>query len=229
MKLKHNPGALSAQQERLVKMKRQTLFGVLLAMCTATSMSLAQQGPDRLRVPEDMLMPYYARIAVDPTGTEIYHDDTWAAIVFYYNPEHIPNAPDDPSKPFNLLGFFDFRLLTGEVQVPMTVSGFWLWDSEAMAVGEGPSQSNIHGNGAVSVWFVSWPELEDAVTDGELTVPELKSLPSLKKGTATVYNEELQPSAHITINALGQFDGGGRFQFHATGTASRVLIRIRIW
>jgi hypothetical protein len=219
-------------------MKRKTVLGVLLALCAATSISLAQQGTVRLTVPGDMAFPAYARIGQDPTGTEIYHDDTWAAIVFYYNPEDIPNAPvdpnapNDPPKPFNLLSFYDFRILSGEVQVPMTVSGFLLWDSKA----EAPTQVNFHGNGAVSVWFVSWTELQGAITDGELTVPELETLPSLKKGTAAVYNEELQPLKHITINAMGQFDGGGRFQFHVTGTGippadccSGQQVRIRLW
>ena len=210
-------------------MKRKTVLGVLLALCAATSTSLAQQGTVRLSVPGDMPFPAYARI----DHTQIYHDDTWAAIVCYCNPEDVPNAPvdptsapDDPPKPFNLLDFFDFRIMTGEVQVPMTVSGFLLLDSEAMA----PTQSNLHGNGAVSVWFVSWPELKGAIADGKLTVPELKMLPSLMKGTAAVYIEELHPSLHITINAQGRFDGGGRFQFHATGTrAGLQVIRIRIW
>ena len=186
-------------------------------------MSLAQQGTVRLRLPEDMAFPAYARIAQDASGTEIYHDDTWVAIVFYCNPEDIPTA----AEPFNLLDFYDFRVLTGEVQVPMTVSGFLLWDSEAMA----PSHCNLHGNGAVSVWFVSWPELQGAIIDdGKLTVPELKTLLSLKKGTAAVYNEELLSLAHITINAQGQFDGGGQFQFHAMGTiaSGALIIRIRI-
>ena len=199
-------------------MKRQTLLGVLLALCAATSTSLAQQGTVRLSVPGDGPFPAYARI----DHTVIYHDDTWAAIVFYCNPEDVPIAPE----PFNLLDFFDFRIMTGEVQVPMTVSGFLLWDSEAMA----PTQSNLHGNGAVSVWFVSWPELKTAIADETLTVPELKTLLSLKKGTAAVYIEELHPSLHITINAQGRLDGGGRFQFHATGTrAGLQVIRIRIW
>ena len=206
---------------KVKQMKKQVLwFGmVLLALCAATSTSLAQQGTVRLSVPGDGPFPAYARI----DHTQIYHDDTWAAIVFYCNPEDVPIVPE----PFNLLDFFDFRIMTGEVQVPMTVSGFLLLDSEAMA----PTQSNLHGNGAVSVWFVSWPELQGAINDdGKLTVPELKMLPSLMKGTAAVYIEELHPSLHITINAQGRFDGGGRFQFHATGTrAGLQVIRIRIW
>jgi hypothetical protein len=203
-------------------MKRQTILGALFALCASTSISLAQQGMVRLSVPRDTPAPlYYARIAADSTGTEIYHDDTWAAIVFYCDPEQVPQD-------FNLLGFY----ATDPVEIPMTVSGFILWDPEAMAAMEAPRLINLHGNGAVSVWFVSWPELQGAIADGTLTVQELAELASIEKGTAAVYNEELLPLKHITMNAEGRLEDGRRFQFHATGTRagmSGVLIRIRIW
>ena len=219
-KLQLNPPGARRLDRKVKQMKKQSLLGALLALCAATSMSFAQQGMVHLSIPADTPAPlYYARISQDASGTEIYHDDTWAAIVFYCNPEDIPSG-------FNLLGLY----ATDPVRIQMTVSGFILWDPEAMAAMEAPRLINVHGDGAVPVWFVSWPELQEAINDdGELTVPELETLQSLRKGTASVYNEELLPLAHITINALGQFDDGGRFQFHATGTASRVLIRIRIW
>ncbi len=183
-------------------------------------MSLAQQGMVRLSVPRDTPAPlYYARIAADSTGTEIWHDDTWAAIVFYCNPGDIPQT-------FNLLGFY----ATEPVEIPMTVSGFILWDPEAMAAWEAPRLINLHGNGAVPVWFFLWPQLQGAIGDGVLTVPELETLTSLKQGTATVYNEELLPLKHITMNAQGRFADGTRFQFHATGArAGLQMVRIRIW
>ena len=183
-------------------------------------MSLAQQGMVRLSVPRDTPAPlYYARIAADSTGTEIWHDDTLAAIVFYCDPGQVPQD-------FNLLGFY----ATDPVEIPMTVSGFILWDSEAMAAMEAPRLINLHGDGAVPVWFVRWPELQVAIADGELTVPELETLTSLKQGTAAVYDEELLPLKHITMNAEGRLEDGRRFQFHATGTrAGRQVVRIRIW
>ena len=200
-------------------MKRQTILGALFALCAATSMLLAQQGMVRLSIPADMpALPYYARIWADSTGTEIWHDDTWAAIVFYSNPADIPQD-------FNLLGFF----ATEPVETT-TVSGLMLVDLEAMAAGEGPRVINVHGDGAVPVWFMRWPELQGVIADLVLTVPELEGLTSLKHGTATMYNEELLPGKHITMNAQGRFADGKRFQFHAVGTlAGPQVVRIRIW
>ncbi|MHC1766307.1 MAG: hypothetical protein AB9869_18740 [Verrucomicrobiia bacterium] len=203
-------------------MKRQSLLGALFVLCAATSMSLAQ-GMLRLNVGEDIpFLPYYARIAGEPSGgTEVYHDGTWAAIAFYCNPAEIR---DD----FNLLEFFAF----GEsAVVTPTVSGFMLVDSEAP---DGPPRvASLHGNGAVPVWFVPWAELMDAMADDELTVAELEDLSlagSLMKGTATVYNEELLPLKHITINAQGRLEDGKRFRFHAVGTeAGLQVIQIRMW
>ena len=204
-------------------MKQSTALGCLLALCAATSFALAQQGPQRLRVPEDMILPFYARINLDDTLTEIYHDDTWAAIVFYYDPAKVPDAS-------NLLTF-DFRGTT-DGSFDMTMSGFLLWDPEAGA----PSQMNLHGNGAVPVWFVSWPALQTAVADRILTMPELEALEPLE-GTATEYSEEVHPYAHIALKAQGRLDEDGRrFQFHAEGMVSPPLsccygkqVRIRIW
>jgi hypothetical protein len=207
-------------------MKRQTILGALFALCATTSMSLAQPGMVHLSIPRDTPAPlYYARIGADSTGTEIYHDDTWAAIVFYCNPEDIPDG-------FNLLGFY----ATDPVEIPMTVSGFILWDPEALAAMEAPRLINLHGDGAVPVWFVSWPELQRAIADGILTVQELAGLAPIKKGTATVYNEELLPLKHITIDAEGRLEDGRRFQFHVSLTGvppadccSGRQVRIRIW
>ena len=204
-------------------MKRLTILGALFAFCAATSMSLAQQGMVRLSIPADTPAPmYYARIGMDASDTEIYHDGTWAAIVFYCNPTDIPSD-------FNLLGFY----ATEPVEIPMTVSGFILWEPEALAAWEAPRLISLHGNGAVPVWFVHWPELQGAIADGILTVPELAALTPLKQGTATVYNEELLPLKHITMNAQGRFADGTRFQFHAVRTPAALpgmqVVRIRIW
>lgn len=183
-------------------------------------MSLAQQGMVRLSIPADLpALPYYARIAGESSGgTEIYHDGTWAAIVFYCNPADIRAG-------FNLLDFFAFGEST---VVTTTVSGYMMMDPKAT---DGvPKVINVHGDGAVPVWFVRWPELQDAIADGILTVPELEELASLQQGTATVYNEELLPLKHITISAQGRLADGKRFQFHAVGTAAGLqVVKIRMW
>lgn len=212
-------------------MKRQMLVAILLAMSLATSVGFAQKGPIKLQIPEDIRLPCYARIAgTTPMGPqEIYHNDDWAAIVFYYEPSVVPAT-------FNLLNFYEFTSFPPGQTLPMTVAGFVLWDPDDMAAFGPWFQENIHGLGAVPVWFVSWPELRVAIDDGVLTMPELGGLPSLRKGTAALYQEVLHPEKHITINAEGLLEDGERFLFHATGSVYHPpdccygpKIKIRIW
>ncbi len=218
-------------------MKRQMLVAILLTMSFATSLALAQKkGPVRLQIPQDITLPYFARIGGATEAApwqEIYHNDEWAAIVFYYEPTNVP--PD-----FNLLLFYNidpnlFPIPLGP-NLPMTVAGFVVWDPDAMNAFGPWSQENIHGLGAVPVWFVSWPELQTAISDGILTVPELEDLGSLRRGTAALYQEVLHPLKHITMNAEGLLEDGRRFQFHATGTGVPPadccygpMVHIRIW
>ncbi len=211
-------------------MKRQTLVAILLAMSLATSVAFAQKGPIKFQIPEDIGMPWYARIAgaTPLLHQEIYHNDDWAAIVFYFDPGSVPVD-------FNLLMFYDFSLLFGP-KPPMTVAGFVVWDPEIMAAGGPWFQENIHGLGAVPVWFVSWPDLQIEIADGELYISEIAAMPSLRKGTAALYQEVLHPEKHITINAEGLLEDGERFIFHATGSGTPPpdccygpKIQIRIW
>lgn len=51
--------------------------------------------------------------------------------------------------------------------------------------------ANLHGLGAVPVWFVSWPEMQAALADDVLTV--LLSLPSLRIGSASFFKETQHP------------------------------------
>ncbi len=213
-------------------MKRKTLVAILLAVCVTMPLALAQQGPIKFRIPDDLRLPFYARIAgtTPMVSQEIYHNDEWAAIVFYYDPASVPSD-------FNLLQFYDFNNFPPGQNLPMTVAGFVLWDRDAMAAFQPWFQEEIHGLGAVPVWFVSWPELrDDAIGDGVLTVAELESLGSLRKGAAAIYQEVLHPLKHITINAEGLLEDGKSFQFHAAGSAdhppdccygNNVIIRIR--
>ena len=213
-------------------MRRQTLVAILLAISLATSLALAQKGPLKLQIPGDIKLPYYARIG-GATETEpwqeIYHNDEWAAIVFYYETEDVPQS-------FNLLGFYDLSNFPPGPTGTMSVEGFVVWDPDTMAAGGPWFQMNIHGLGAVPVWFVSWPELQVAIADGMLTMPELGTLKSLRKGTAGLYQEVLHPLRHITINAEGLLADGKRFQFHATESGYPPpdccygpKIKIRIW
>jgi len=150
-------------------------------------------------------VPFYARI--EPG--EIYHTDEWAAIVFYRLPECVP---DD----FNLLDFYDFGAFGC---APPTTDGFFIWSGEPYS--SAPIQIQLHGLGAVPVWFVSWPELQDAIADDSLTMPELEGMPSLLIGSASFYKETLHPTDRaqvpmINYVAHGSLESGESFKVHAT-------------
>ena len=150
-------------------------------------------------------VPFYARIQ----HGEAYHTDEWAAIVFYRPPECVP---DD----FNLLDFYDFGASDCK---PPTTDGFIIWSGEPWI--SAPIQMQLHGLGAVPVWFVSWPELQGAIADDSLTVPELEGMPSLMIGSASFYKETLHPTGGaqvpmINFVADGSLEGGQSFRVHAT-------------
>jgi hypothetical protein len=149
-------------------------------------------------------LPCYARIG----RGEIYHTDEWAAIVFYRPPEYVPGD-------FNLLDFYDFAA----VGKPTTTDGFIIWESEPWF--SAPIQINLHGLGAVPVWFVRWPELQGAIADDMLTMSELGALESLLTGSASFYKETLHPDGGarvpmIEFVAYGTLEDGQSFKVHAT-------------
>ena len=150
-------------------------------------------------------VPFYARIE----RGEIYHTDEWAAIVFYRPPECVP---DD----FDLLDFYDFSAFDC---APPTTDGFFIWSGEPWL--SAPIQIHLHGLGAVPVWFVSWPELQDAIADDSLTMPELEGMPSLLTGSASFYKETLHPTGGaqipmINFVAHGSLESGQSFKVHVT-------------
>ena len=151
----------------------------------------------------EAVIPYYARIGYE----ELYHNDEWAAIVFYRLPDCVP---DD----FNLLEFYDFA---GAFGCEPTTDGFLIWAGEPWV--SAPIQMELHGLGDVPVWFMTWPDLQVAIADGSLTMPELEAIPSLLIGSASFYNETLHPAAVVPmINyvAHGLLADGRSFQVHAT-------------
>jgi hypothetical protein len=188
-----------------------------LLLTTATG--IAVNGQVRIDDPQP---PFYARISVNPAlglNQEILHDDEWAAIPFYRDPACIPAD-------FNLLQFVD---LTPDpvyglrpFGCALTVEGFELWKN-GPSIDPAPIHSRLRGIDAVEIWFVSWPALSLEVQDGRLTIGELGSMPSLRRGTATLFSETLHPlgpsKAHnIALEALGHTDDGARFLFHAAVT-----------
>ena len=86
-----------------------------------------------------------------------------------------------------------------------------------------PKLTEVHGLGAVPVWFVSWPALQTAIADDTLTIGELASLQPLV-GSARSFHETLRPTgvvkiSTIELNATGTLDDGRSFHLHALGEA----------
>jgi hypothetical protein len=171
------------------------IAGLLLAVTPGASANTRTGGGGDL--------PCYARIGRE----EIYHTDEWAAIVFYRPPEYVPGD-------FNLLDFYDFAA----VGKPTTTDGFIIWDAEPWV--SAPIQINLHGLGAVPVWFVRWPELQGAIADDTLTITELGALESLLIGSASFYEETLHPDGGVRVPMIefvahGTLEDGQSFQVHA--------------
>jgi hypothetical protein len=195
---------------------RRILLASLLTIGTGIAVDA------QLRI--DPQPPFYARLSQNPSlglNQEILHDDQWAAIPFYREPACIPAD-------FNLLQMVD---LTPDpvyglrpFGCALSVEGFELWEN-GPGIDTAPLHSRLRGIDAVEIWFVSWPALSLEVQDGQLTVGELGSMPSLRRGIATLFSETLHPfgtsKAHnIALEALGYTDDGARFLFHAAATGS---------
>jgi hypothetical protein len=173
------------------------LCGVTVAGA-AVRIEIPEQGPG---------VPAYARIEAG----RVIQDGAWAAIVFYRLPERVPQD-------FNLLLFFDPPRAFG---CALTVRGFEIWKNgpPPLSADLGPIQTESRGLGAVPIWFVMWSELQGAIADGRLTVPELWTIPSLHIGSAGFYREGLRPAgvaqrSSLQIVAHGLLANGTSFQLH---------------
>lgn len=177
----------------------------------------------RLQVPDDSPgIPAYARVE----RPFVHHTDEWAAIVWYRDPDCVPDG-------FNLLDLFD---IPGAFACSLTVSGFELWD-DGPGIDAAPRLA-VSSGAAVPVWFVPWPDLEAALVDDVLTVSELDTLSPLK-GVATTFREVLSPFVppgmpggakvpHLTITASGALPDGRSFQYQFTGVFVGQVNHVRV-
>lgn len=187
----------------------------VLALCLF-SLTITAGAAVRTEFPEqDPGLPFYARIQAIPQLFVI-QDGAWAAIVFYRLPQCVPAD-------FNLLNFFD---APRAFSCPLTVRGFQIWKNGPPPIDSEPIQVHTRGLGAVPVWFVRWSELQPAVSDGSLTVPELWGLSSLRIGSASFYQEGLRPfggaqRGSLQIAAHGLLADGTSFQLEFTGVEAQ--------
>jgi hypothetical protein len=202
-------------------MKRRlfALFAVIALLLLAVSSVLAA-----VIIHSDGQVPFYARIL----RGEIINDGEWAVVAFYRPPSCVPED-------FNLLDFFGFPDATGPGAFgcnPPTTDSVEFWQN---GPGEdfAPVMAKFRGLGAVPVWFVELSEIEAAVADDVLTIGELESLPSLRKGSADYYRETLRPSGSpspgpygIQYTARGGLEGGGRFRVFVSLVGEEGTVRI---
>ena len=126
---------------------------VWLSALAVSLVSVTANAERRLDFPADFPgPPYYARI----TQQFVVHTDKWAAIVFYRQPSCVPPT-------FNLLNLFD---PPAAFACALTFEGFALYDQNPPQINLPPREEQGFGLGAVPVAFVSWPELQSAITDG---------------------------------------------------------------
>lgn len=151
-----------------------------LTLIMTVLLTTAAHAQIRVSVPEDDPgPPFYAvveRIFVP-------HTDEWAAITFLRQPGCVP---DD----FNLLDLFDIPAAFG---CPLTVQGHLIYKNAPPPVDNAPIQVNLHGLGAVPIWFVSWPELQVALADDVLTVPELLDVAVVADGLRQLLQRDTAP------------------------------------
>jgi hypothetical protein len=153
--------------------------------------------------------PYYALFE----SLFIPHTDDWAAVAFVRPAECVPDN-------FNLLSQVD---VPSAFSCPLTVDGFAIWKNGPAPIDLAPIQVHMRGLGAVPIWFVSWQEMQAALSDHSVTVSELLAMPSLQIGSAVFFEMTQQPgplrpqgfgNGKIEINASGTLQNGRLFRYH---------------
>ena len=173
----------------------------------------------RLNVPEESQSgPFYARLE---RGL-VHATDEWVAVAFYRDPGCVRTG-------FNLLNFFDFANIPSIFSCSLTVHGFEIWENGPQ-IDPGPTHSKLQGNGAVPIWFVSVGDFNQALPG--ITITELLNMPSLQQGTATYFDEMLQPygvaqQSMLHLTSRGTLSDGRAFQYEAVEAAGLLrLVRI---
>lgn len=150
------------------------------------------------------------------------HTDTWAAVIFVRDPACVPAG-------FNLL---DGVAVPQAFGCALTIEGHAVYKDGPPP----PIQVQVHGLGAVPVWFVAWPELQAAIADDLLTIGELAALPSRRTGVATFLTMSQQPGGNrpqgagngkIELVARGALTAGGAFSviFREMGVDGESILR----
>ena len=177
------------KKETFMKLNRIAYFGAIFIPV------LLLQANVRTEVPPDPGPPIYSFVQRLLDGSPYFiHDNQWAAVLFLRDPNCVPPT-------FNLLDLVDSTpAFPGGPPQPflcaLTASGFAIWNNGPPPIDFVPIQDHMQGLGQVPAWFVSRADMEAAVADDNLTVPELLAIPSLVKGYATQYLHDNQAWRH---------------------------------
>lgn len=194
---------------------------LLMLACLPTSamaQGLPGQPAARLDFPATSPgVPAYARLELLIPNFDVPNNNRWAAIVFYRSPDCVPSD-------FNLGDFFDppGPQGLGAFQCPLLIEGHELWTN---GPDEDVAPRYVVSRNAVPklpIWFVRWPELEPFLSGGFVTIEDLRSLPSLRRGSANWFEERLFPNGvpgltggaedpGISMRASGELEDGGVF------------------
>jgi hypothetical protein len=160
--------------------------------------------------------PYYAQIGFGV----FFHTDNLIEVSFYYDPKCIPED-------FNLLLLFA-EDTSGCVP---TTAGFDIWE-HGPGVDFAPKLVELHGLGAVPVWFADWADFQTAIADGVLTIGELEGI-TLYKGIASYYHEVLRPTPAVKqstmeLNVRGTLTDGRTFSIHTAEADRHGLLKTMI-
>jgi hypothetical protein len=209
----------------------------------APDSSLAPDEPRlavRLDVPEDHPgNPFYALLfnGLLPESPHFFfpHANGWGAVAFERELGCVP--PD-----FNLLLEFDFTpaFPGGPPRAflcTLTVEGFQLWHDppDPPTADASPIFILSRGLGDVPVVFARWDEIQAAMADAVLTLPELLALPSAMVGSAdhfvALYVNGPAPDNRLMnrLSASGDLPDGRTFRVSAVesnaGTRYQVQLR----
>ena len=187
-------------------MQAQQRLRCLVVTVVALTLSMVARAQVHRQIPEDQQPPYYATI----DRGFMPHTEEWAVVIFYRTPECVPAD-------FNLLDFFDPP--PRPFLCALQIEGHSNWRS---LDDPAPGDSHLQGTGAVPLWFVSWPELQAAVADDDLTITELAALPSLLIASASFYHDSVRNSirgqrgGNEAVVAAGSLTDGRTFQVEFT-------------
>jgi len=181
-----------------IKFSKRTGKGLSLALMVTVIMVIILASLSFANVRETITPDNFAPIYADWYG-----NDDWVAFIFYRDPAVVPVG-------FNLFDFYD---IPDAFAISLTVEGFAIFKKPDDL---SPLQAKIQGLGAVPIWFISRADYNTAKGDGVLTITELQSLSSLKKGSATFYAETLLSEEHPAIRmknveASGEMEDGSKF------------------